>query len=241
MCRAQTALPRSRRSPRQRNPTLGLSSCTHRGPPTSSRRGGSPSRRRPPGLRRRLRALPAPTNDFLHAASPAFDAPLSRSGALCSMAHGWSWRAAPLALHELCSGSANQGVTTMWLTAGLFHQLRCRSRAAQRASVSWSPAGTSCRTRTCAAPSPRFSTTRIVNGYGPPKGPPFTCCHTVTAAIPERARLPIGRPIRRHARYVPRRPARVVATGVVGELWIAGDGLRAAITAAPRRVRTLRA
>jgi aspartate racemase len=117
------------------------------------------------------------------------------------------------------------GVTTLWLTAALFHEV-----------VDGAPGGLPPVRQLLAGGdvlSPRhvgrvlreWPGVRLVNGYGPTENTTFTCCHTVTAADLERPSVPIGRPIANTRVYVLDRHGEPVPVGVPGELHAAGDGL----------------
>nr|WCB70648.1 NRPS modules 1-3 [Corallococcus coralloides] len=118
----------------------------------------------------------------------------------------------------------DEGVTTLWLTAGLFHML-VEERPAALASVRQLVAGgdalslASVRTVLEALPG-----TRLVNGYGPTEGTTFSCCHDVDARTLGRS-VPIGRPIANTRAYVLDAWLAPVPVGVVGELYVGGDGL----------------
>ena len=68
--------------------------------------------------------------------------------------------------------------------------------------------------------------TRIINGYGPTESTTFTCCYPIPRELPEGVvSIPIGRPIGNTQTYIVDEGLRPVPLGVVGELYIAGDGL----------------
>jgi amino acid adenylation domain-containing protein len=66
---------------------------------------------------------------------------------------------------------------------------------------------------------------RVTNGYGPAECATFAVTHPI-ADVPEGARsIPIGRPIANTTAYVLDGEMRPVAIGVLGELFLGGDGL----------------
>ena len=75
-------------------------------------------------------------------------APLLNGGRLARLAAGAAhrWRS--------WGGVARHGVTSLWLTAGLFHQMVDERLADLAACASSSPAATCCRRRTCGGRSP---------------------------------------------------------------------------------------
>jgi len=118
----------------------------------------------------------------------------------------------------------HHGVTTLWLTAGLFHQMvdhdlhnlqGVRELLAGGDVLSASHVRKVTRTlRNC----------RLINGYGPTENTTFTCCQTLTPFDTGRS-VPIGRPISNTQVYVLSDEMEPVPAGVSGELFIGGDGL----------------
>jgi len=130
-----------------------------------------------------------------------------------------------LSVEELGAVLARYGVTTLWLTAGLFHQvvdrrieILCSLHQLLTGGDVLSPAHV--KRMLEALPG-----CRLINGYGPSENTTFTCCHTVTNATSHGRSVPIGRPIANTRVYVLDRHLRPVPIGVPGELWIAGDGV----------------
>src|SRR5262249_19959783 len=129
-----------------------------------------------------------------------------------------------LSLGELGALLARQGVTTLWLTAGLFH-LMVEERAADLAPLRQLLAGGDVlaprhvRRLLAAAPG-----TALINGYGPTESTTFTCCAPLAGA-PLAESVPIGRPIGRTRVLVADGELRPVPIGVGGELLTGGDGL----------------
>lgn len=130
-----------------------------------------------------------------------------------------------LSIEELGAVLARHGVTTLWLTAGLFHQvvdhhLEILNPLRQLLVGGDVLSPTHVRHALAALPS-----CRLINGYGPTEGTTFTCCHTITEASTGERTVPIGHPIANTRAYVLDRFLHPVPLGVSGELWIAGDGL----------------
>lgn len=120
---------------------------------------------------------------------------------------------------------ARYGVTTLWLTAGLFHQVvdhRIEILSSLRQLLAGGDVLSPPHVQRVLAALPRC---RLINGYGPTEGTTFTCCHTITKVTAGRRTIPIGRPIANTRAYILDRSLRPVPIGVPGELWIAGDGL----------------
>ncbi len=162
---------------------------------------------------------------FLQAAPVPFDAstfeiwgPLLNGGRLAVLPQG------PLDLGRLGEAVARHGVTTLWLTAGLFHQM-VESHLERLRPVKQLVAGgdvlSPAHVRRAAAGLPG---TEIINGYGPTEGTTFTTVHPFRAGDPE-GTVPIGRPIANACTYVLDPALRPVPLGVAGQLHIGGDGL----------------
>jgi amino acid adenylation domain-containing protein len=116
-------------------------------------------------------------------------------------------------------------VSTMWLTAGLFHamvdqQLDSLTRVRQLLAGGdvLSPA----HVRRFLD---RANGGRLINGYGPTEGTTFTCCYTVPRDHPANAAVPIGTPIANTTVYILDAHVKPVAAGETGELYAGGDGI----------------
>ncbi len=128
-------------------------------------------------------------------------------------------------LEELGEVIERHRVSTLWLTAGLFHQMveahlprlrKVRQLLAGGDVLSVQHVRKVCR---------ELPSVRLVNGYGPTENTTFTCCQPLAQADAERSSVPIGRPIAQTAVHLVDRGCRPVPIGVPGELWITGDGL----------------
>jgi aspartate racemase len=130
-----------------------------------------------------------------------------------------------LSVDELGAVLARHGVTTLWLTAGLFREVVDQRLEVLRPLRQLLAGGDRLSAPHAARVIAALPTLRIVNGYGPTEATTFTCCHVVTAPPPPGQSVPIGRPIPNTRVYVLDPQRRPVPIGVPGELWIAGDGL----------------
>ncbi len=129
-------------------------------------------------------------------------------------------------------------VTTLWLTAGLFHQMvesNLSALAGLRQLLAGGDALSLVHVQQLLHALPNC---RLINGYGPTEGTTFSCCQTLTLADLRAGSVPIGGPIANTQVYVLDRFLQPLPIGVPGELYIAGDGLardylnRPALTAA---------
>ncbi|MCZ8519464.1 MULTISPECIES: non-ribosomal peptide synthetase [Paenibacillus] len=118
---------------------------------------------------------------------------------------------------------AGQGITTLWLTAPLFHQL-AQLRPGMFRGVRQLIAGgdelLAMHVRRVMDACPGL---RVLNGYGPTENTTFS----VVAEIDRGAGspLPIGRPIANSTAYVLDSMMRLCPPGMPGELFVGGDGL----------------
>ncbi|MFC5685159.1 amino acid adenylation domain-containing protein [Amycolatopsis mediterranei] len=117
-----------------------------------------------------------------------------------------------------------EGVTSLWLTAGMFHEVAAADPgvfAGLRRLVS---GGDVLSPRQCATVLRRWPDLELVNGYGPTENTTFTACHRVRAGDGDRP-VPIGRPITGTRCLVLDRHLAPVPAGVPGELYVGGSGL----------------
>jgi thioesterase domain-containing protein/acyl carrier protein len=169
-----------------------------------------------------------PDRVFLQLAPVDFDAstfeiwgPLLHGGSLVIVSER------PLDIAVVGDQIASHGVTTLWLTAGLFNEI-VEAHADALAGVSEILTGGE-------ALSPRHvrmaydrlrPPTQIINGYGPTECTTFACCHAIPRDNPApTGTVPIGRPIANTTAYVLDDHRRPVPIGVPGELYLGGDGL----------------
>jgi amino acid adenylation domain-containing protein len=170
-----------------------------------------------------------PEQTWLQLAPPSFDAatleiwaPLLNGGRLVLFP---GQRAS---LDELAEAITRHGVTSLWLSAGLFHQmvdhrlegLRPLSQLLAGGDV-LSPS----HVRRVLAALPGIT---LVNGYGPTEGTTFTTCHPMTRpeeAVTPHGSVPVGTPIADTRVHILDRELHPVPPGVTGELFAGGGGL----------------
>ncbi|HEY2738753.1 MAG TPA: non-ribosomal peptide synthetase, partial [Thermoanaerobaculia bacterium] len=128
------------------------------------------------------------------------------------------------------------GVTSLWLTAGLFHQMADHRLAALRPLRQLLAGGdvvSPVQVRRVLEALPDLT---LINGYGPTEGTTFTCCYVIPPSTEPRQvsasvsigipiGIPIGNPIANARVYVLDRSLRPVPAGMAGELCVGGDGL----------------
>jgi amino acid adenylation domain-containing protein len=118
-----------------------------------------------------------------------------------------------------------EGITTLWLTAGLFHQVvdhRIEALAPLRQLLAGGEALSPPHVRRVLE---RFPECRMVNGYGPTEVTTFTTCWSGRELPAGALSVPIGRPIANTRVLVLGGDGRPVPPGVPGELFAGGDGL----------------
>ncbi|HET9207137.1 MAG TPA: amino acid adenylation domain-containing protein, partial [Burkholderiaceae bacterium] len=116
-------------------------------------------------------------------------------------------------------------ITTLWLTAGFFHQM-VESELPALASVRQVLAGGDVLSVPHVQKLLDAKTSGIViNGYGPTENTTFTCCHRMQPGQRLGDAVPIGRPIANTRVYLLDEQGQPVPPRVAGELFAAGDGV----------------
>ncbi|MBB4607806.1 amino acid adenylation domain-containing protein/non-ribosomal peptide synthase protein (TIGR01720 family) [Xanthomonas arboricola] len=118
------------------------------------------------------------------------------------------------------------GVTAMWMTVGLFnsHLPVLGPALAQLGHLLVGGDALDPRRIAELAQSP-YAPARLVNGYGPTESTTFALTYAITGAVDGERAIPIGRPIANTTVHLLDERMQPVPIGVVGELWIGGDGL----------------
>ncbi len=130
-----------------------------------------------------------------------------------------------LSLHELGELLIQHHVTTLWLTAGLFHQMVEVNPEGLRYVQQLLAGGDVLSISHVQKFLKEFERCKLVNGYGPTEGTTFTCCNVMTTSSLYDISVPIGRPITNTEVYILDAYLQPVPVGVAGELYIGGDGL----------------
>ena len=163
---------------------------------------------------------------FLQLAPIAFDAstleiwaPLLNGGRLVVFPPGTP------SLSGLGECIQKNGVTVLWLTAGLFHQM-VEEHLGYLKNVRLLLAGGDVLSVPLVARTlQQLPHTQLINGYGPTENTTFTCCHLIKGPLSESRSLPIGRPLANTHVHVLDQHRQPVPIGVPGELYTGGDGL----------------
>jgi len=117
------------------------------------------------------------------------------------------------------------GVTTLWLTADLFHRMVETHLDALAPLTQLIAGGDVLSVSHVNRAVEGLPNCRLVNGYGPTENTTFTCCYPMTRLLPVGASIPIGRPLSNTEVYILDADHQPVPVGVVGELYVGGDGL----------------
>ncbi len=125
------------------------------------------------------------------------------------------------------------GVTTMWLTAALFHLMVMDYLPMLAPLKQLLAGGDVLSVNHVRKVLETYPDLRLVNGYGPTENTTFTCCHTITLADLNGGNVPIGRPIANTRVYILDDQGAPVPAGVPGQLHAAGDGLALGYWQAP--------
>ena len=170
---------------------------------------------------------------FLQNAPTSFDAatlelwaPLLRGGRMVlAPAH-------PMSLEETAALVARQRVTTLWLTAGIFHPMVDGPLAEMRSLRQLLAGGDAIQPGAVARAQELLPDCRVINGYGPTENTTFTACH---GEGPRNGDMPVGRPITNTKIQILDRDFRPVPWGSVGELCTSGAGLARGYRGRPAR------
>jgi len=128
-------------------------------------------------------------------------------------------------LEQLGRAIREHNVTTMWLTAGLFHLMvdqRLEDLCTLKQLLAGGDVLSAPHVRKVLQAAPSCT---VINGYGPTEGTTFTCCHVMRSGDPVPDAVPIGKPISNTQVYILAENLQPVAAGESGELYIGGDGL----------------
>jgi amino acid adenylation domain-containing protein len=171
---------------------------------------------------------------FLLLAPLSFDAstlemwgPLLNGGRLAVMPGGQP------SLEDLGRVIREEGITTLWLTAGLFHLIVDQRIDALRPLRQLLAGGDVLSVPHVRRFLQEVPGCRLINGYGPTENTTFTCCHTIAAD--DGPTIPIGKPIHGTAIYVLDASLAPVAAGETGELYAGGDGVALGYLNQPER------
>lgn len=153
------------------------------------------------------------------------------NGSTCAIAP-----AGPVGLADLQAAIERLGVTTLWLTAGLFHAVAAFRLEALAPLRQLCAGGDVLDPGHVAAVLARHPGLRLVNGYGPTELSTFTTCHVmVGGSTLAPGPVPIGLPIANTRVVILDADLAPVARGGIGELCAGGDGVALGYRGQPER------
>ena len=128
-------------------------------------------------------------------------------------------------LDELASCLKRYKVTTLWLTAGLFHLMVDTHLDDLKGLKQLLAGGDVLSASHVKKASQALQGCRLINGYGPTENTTFTCCFPVEDPAAINGSVPIGRAISNTYVYVLDPYLNPAPVGIPGQLYIGGDGL----------------
>ena len=128
-------------------------------------------------------------------------------------------------LEDIGRAIREHGVTTIWLTSGLFNLMVEQRLEDLRPIRQLLAGGDVLSARHVRRVLEALPDCTLINGYGPTENTTFTCCHVMRPGdrIPES--VPIGQPISNTFVYILDEDLNPAAPGVQGELYAGGDGV----------------
>jgi amino acid adenylation domain-containing protein len=126
---------------------------------------------------------------------------------------------------QLTSALHHERITTIFVTTALFNQIAYAVPAAFNSLRELLFGGEAADPLAIRRVLSVNSTTRVLHVYGPTESTTFATSHWVQEVLDNARTVPIGKPIRNTRTYVLDPYGHPVPVGVVGELYLAGDGL----------------
>ncbi len=127
-------------------------------------------------------------------------------------------------LEELGRFIRENHITTLWLTAGLFHQMVKEQSRNLRSLRQLFAGGDVLSPDVVKDFLTNSETTKVINGYGPTENTTFTCCYSMDSPEQAGKTVSIGRPISNTTVYILDSAFHVTPPGIPGELYAGGDG-----------------
>lgn len=128
-------------------------------------------------------------------------------------------------LEELAATIERYRITTLWLTAGLFHQMIEQQLESLRGVRQLLAGGDVLSVWHVQKAMNELPDCQIINGYGPTENTTFTCCHRVQKQEVFINSVPIGLPVSHTSVQVLDEEMNPAAPDAAGELYIGGAGL----------------
>ena len=128
-------------------------------------------------------------------------------------------------LDAIAAAVVEKGVTTLWLTTGLFQVMIDEHADSLKGLRHLLTGGEVLSIPHARRALDLLPGTRVFNFYGPTENTTFTSCHEITPADCARPSIPIGRPIANTGVLILDELGRPLPAGIPGELHTGGDGL----------------
>lgn len=128
-------------------------------------------------------------------------------------------------LEDLKTELERNGVTTLWLTAGLFYLIVEEQIEALSGVRQLLAGGDVLRVDAVSRVLRELPECRLINGYGPTEGTTFSCAFSAGPAMEFESTVPIGRAIANTQAYILDQQQNLQPIGMVGELYIGGEGV----------------
>ncbi|WP_405596927.1 amino acid adenylation domain-containing protein, partial [Pseudoalteromonas sp. Ld18] len=129
-----------------------------------------------------------------------------------------------ITIERLNSVIAEENITAMWLTSGLFTEWSkgCQSSLGLEYILAGGDVLNPKAVKLVQAALPKV---QIINGYGPTENTTFTCCYSIPRGRNLSTGVPIGQGVQGDVVLILSPQGDLLPVGVVGELYVGGDGL----------------
>lgn len=128
-------------------------------------------------------------------------------------------------LDDIAAAIKGHGVTTLWLTAGLFHLMVDHRLDGLKPLRQLLAGGDVLSPTHVVRALQALPDCQLINGYGPTENTTFTCCYRIPSDYAATGPVPIGSPIAHTQAYILDDSRSPVADGQPGELYAGGWGV----------------
>ncbi|MGK7888331.1 MAG: amino acid adenylation domain-containing protein [Leptolyngbyaceae cyanobacterium] len=168
----------------------------------------------------------SPEDRFLQLAPISFDAAtLELWGSLLNGAQLNIMPSGQSTLAEIAQMIHDHQITTVWLTAGLFHLMVQEQLEGLKPLKYLLAGGDVLSVSDVQIALDTLEECQLINGYGPTENTTFTCYFPITSVSELHPSVPIGKPIANTEVYILDTYLNPVPIGITGELCIGGDGV----------------
>ncbi|MGB0465984.1 MAG: amino acid adenylation domain-containing protein [Pontibacterium sp.] len=128
-------------------------------------------------------------------------------------------------LDDIADSICGQGITTLWLTAGLFHLMVDHRLESLRPLRQLLAGGDVLSPAHIVKVLQQLPDCQLINGYGPTENTTFTCCYTFPRDFSAESSAPVGQAIGGTTVYILDEQGQPVGEGEEGELYAGGHGV----------------